>query len=289
MINESKILFDKIKSLRRLNEGVGQADIIDAINNRKIVVIQYKGEHSKSAGYRTIQPHVLGVSEAGNVVLRAWEENGESDSFRGVGRVPRRDHEYFVTNRMKPGWRLFRLDGILSMSATGRKFSVTPDDQRPLYKPNDRGMANIIAVAYPAADVEVKGTDKITEPNTVVKKISTRKKNLTPKEIDQIAKTQNKDIKNIVTDLYRRATRYAKEKTADKIVVYKNGDFFYDFEKNRGKYNPNEILGNLKDLFTTYSGATRDRLSPDWQKNISSKAKNDIINSINKKNTQPIK
>ena len=40
----------------------------------------------------------------------------------------------------------------------------------------------------------------------------------------------------------------AKEKTADKIVVYKNGDFFYDFEKNRGKYNPNEILGNLKDL-----------------------------------------
>ena len=291
MLNEVKILFNNIKSVRfLLKEGVGQGEIVDAINKRKIVTIYYQGEDTKHTGYRTIQPHVLGVSEAGNIVLRAWQEAGDSDSFNGIGRTPRRDHEYFVTNSYKPGWRLFLLTGIKQFTPTGKQFKVTADNQRPLYNSGDKGMVNIIAVAHPSDnDVEIKGLDSIDTPDSITQKVDTGDKNLSYDEIDKLAKDKSKDIKNIVTDLYRKATRYSKEKTSDKIVVFKNGDFYTDFERNRNKYKPNEVIGNLKDLFVKYSGAQRDRLRPNWHNDTIKKAKDNLVKTLNNKNTQPIK
>jgi hypothetical protein len=291
MSDESKILRENIKSVRMLlKEGVGQGDVIDAINKRKIVTIYYEGEDTQHTGYRTIQPHVLGVSEAGNIVLRAWQEAGDSDSFNGIGRTPRRDHEYFVTKGYKPGWRLFKLDGIKSFTPTGKNFKATTDNQRPLYNPGDKGMANIIAVAFPSdKDVEIKGIGSIDQPDSLTQKISTSAKKLGDKDIEKLATDQKKNIKDVVSDLYRRATRYAKEKTSDKIVVFKNGDFYTDFEKNRNKYQPNELIGNLKDLFVKYSGAQRDRLPSDWHRNTIKKAKDSLVQSLSNKNTEPIK
>jgi hypothetical protein len=248
----NNILFENIKTMRiLLREGASQSSIIDAINNRKVITIFYAGEKTERKGYRTIQPHVLGVSKAGNLVLRAWQEAGDSDGFNGIGRKPRWDHEKFNHNGVLPGWRLFRVDAIKSFAPTGANFEVIKDSPKPKYNPNDLGMNSIIISAVPYENDDAK-------------------------------------IKQIVINLYRTASQHLKEKTGDKIVVLKDGNYKIDFEKNRGKYQPNEILGNLKDLFVKYAGQKRDVLPANWHSDAIKKAKSEYVRSLKNKKNQPI-
>ena len=72
ILNEIKIFFSNIKNLRHLlNEGVGENDIVDAIQKHEYIYIYYAGDNTIERGYRTIRPFVLGTSTAGNKVLRA--------------------------------------------------------------------------------------------------------------------------------------------------------------------------------------------------------------------------
>ena len=90
-IREEHIIKKNIKTLRVLNEHVNRYDIIDAIKNRDIIKIYYQGDNTVDRGYRTIEPHVLGrtitqtkseksESNAGNMVVRAWQQAGASDT-----------------------------------------------------------------------------------------------------------------------------------------------------------------------------------------------------------------
>ena len=100
MLVEAKIIFDKIKGLRHLlNEGVGEKDITDAIDNREYLYIYYNGDDNVEKGYRTIKPMVLGKTGAGHLVLRAWQDKGRSQSL-GVNakRTPRVNHEKWTDN-----------------------------------------------------------------------------------------------------------------------------------------------------------------------------------------------
>ena len=51
-------------------------NIVDAIKNRQVVVIYYDGDEPGGRGIRQIEPVCLGVSKAGNKVLRAWDSEG---------------------------------------------------------------------------------------------------------------------------------------------------------------------------------------------------------------------
>ncbi len=60
--------------------------------------------------------------------MRAWDIEGAS-------------HRGLLGTRPIPGWRLFRLDKVLSFSKTGDKFSMP----RPNYNPNgDKTMKTVI-------------------------------------------------------------------------------------------------------------------------------------------------
>jgi len=102
--------------------------IVDAIKKRQVVVIYYDGDEPGGRGLREIEPVCLGVSKAGNKVLRAWDSEGAS-------------HTGYKGEQPLPGWRMFRLDKILSNKPTGEVYN-TP---RPGYNFNgDKSMVSVI-------------------------------------------------------------------------------------------------------------------------------------------------
>ena len=101
--------------------------IVDAIKNRQVVVIYYDGDEPGGRGLREIEPVCLGVSKAGNKVLRAWDSEGAS-------------HTGYKGEQPLPGWRLFRLDKILSNKPTGEVYN----QPRPGY--NFNGYKSMVSV-----------------------------------------------------------------------------------------------------------------------------------------------
>ena len=102
--------------------------IVDAIKKRQVVVIYYDGDEPGGRGLREIEPVCLGVSKAGNKVLRAWDSEGAS-------------HTGYKGEQPLPGWRLFRLDKILSNKPTGEVYNTS----RPGYNFNgDKSMVSVI-------------------------------------------------------------------------------------------------------------------------------------------------
>lgn len=103
----------------------------DAIDKRKVCIINYDGDEPGGKGIREIEPVALGKSKAGNLVCRAWDREGAS-------------HTGFKGEQPLPGWRLFRLDKILSLKPSGEIYNV----MRPDYNINgDRSMISVITNA----------------------------------------------------------------------------------------------------------------------------------------------
>lgn len=102
-------------------------DVQKSIRQKNVITINYQGEEY-GKGYRDIEPVCLGISKAGNMVLRAWERQGVS-------------HSKEVEGNPIPGWRMFRLDKILTYALQGDKFT----EMRPKYNPNgDKLMSSVI-------------------------------------------------------------------------------------------------------------------------------------------------
>jgi len=111
-----------------INEIASLDSVINAIKNRHRVIIYYDGDEPGGRGIREIEPVCLGVSKAGNKVLRAWDNEG---SF----------HTAYIGEQPLPGWRLFRLDKILSNKPTGEVYN----EIRPDYNLNgDKSMVSVI-------------------------------------------------------------------------------------------------------------------------------------------------
>jgi hypothetical protein len=130
--------------------------IVDAIKNRKVVVIYYDGDEPGGRGLRTIEPVCLGVSKGGNKVVRAWDSEGSS-------------HTAYKGEQPLPGWRLFRLDKILSNKPTGEVYN----EPKPNYNFNgDKSMVSVIINAVfdnippPQEQPPQEQPTPPTEPNT---------------------------------------------------------------------------------------------------------------------------
>lgn len=105
--------------------------VMRAIGKKQKVVIYYDGDEPGGRGLREIEPVCLGTSKSGNKILRAWDEEGAS-------------HTGYKGEQPLPGWRLFRLDKILSLKPTGENFT----EMRPDFNPSgDKSMASTIIIA----------------------------------------------------------------------------------------------------------------------------------------------
>lgn len=183
----------QIDRLRSLNEWVDRNTVANAINNKDVVFIYYAGDETVNKGYRTIEPYVLGVSKAGNLVVRAWQQAGATDT----GNAPRRPNDEI------PGWRLFRLDGITSMAKTLKKFDTDANymrTNRPNYNPKDSQMTQIILAAQPSSEEpqQVSGDKSINKPDTY--QGMTNDKNWFQTQLDRFKKSsffnRNKGVDN---------------------------------------------------------------------------------------------
>ena len=102
--------------------------VVNAIKQRQKVIIYYDGDEPGGRGLRDIEPVCLGVSKAGNKVLRGWDSEGAS-------------HTAYKGEQPLPGWRLFRLDKILSIKPTGEVYNTSQPD----YNFNgDKSMVSVI-------------------------------------------------------------------------------------------------------------------------------------------------
>ncbi len=114
-----------------ITEQAALGDVVDAIKSRKVMIIYYDGDEPGGRGLREIEPVCLGTSKAGNKILRAWDREGSS-------------HTDFLKQQPLPGWRLFRLDKILTIKPSGEIYN----EPRPNYNfDGDRTMASVIVNA----------------------------------------------------------------------------------------------------------------------------------------------
>lgn len=91
----------------------------------------YDGDEPGGKGQRLIEPVCVGISKAGNRVVRAWEREGAS-------------HTATIGSQPLPGWRLFRLDKTFTFLPTNEVFN----EVRPGFNPNgDKSMVSIEAIA----------------------------------------------------------------------------------------------------------------------------------------------
>lgn len=139
-----------------------QNDIIKYIKERRLINFRYDSpvDGDNEGYYRNVEPYVLGISKAGNLVLRAWQTNLSSS----------------VTGS-KPNWRLFRLDGISEVLPVPQKFTddiATLKRTRPGYNQGDREMTKIIASVAPLTPNSV-NVDKNTKAGSKVKTTSNQK------------------------------------------------------------------------------------------------------------------
>jgi predicted DNA-binding transcriptional regulator YafY len=119
-------LYNTVKSL--ILEIASINSIVTAIKNKDKIIIYYDGDEPGGRGLREIEPVCFGYSKANNPVLRAWDNEGAS-------------HTSYKGEQPLPGWRLFRVDKILSFKPTGEKFTQS----RPEYNANgDKSMSRVI-------------------------------------------------------------------------------------------------------------------------------------------------
>jgi hypothetical protein len=105
--------------------------VIDAIKNKRVMGTSYDGDEPGGKGQRLIEPVCVGVSKAGNRVVRAWEREGAS-------------HTATIGTQPLPGWRLFRLDKTFTFLPTSEVYS----EMRPGFNPNgDKSMVSVEIVA----------------------------------------------------------------------------------------------------------------------------------------------
>jgi len=259
MINEVKILFDNIKNFRHLlTEGVGQDAIIKAIQNHEWVRLYYNAnneEGENATGYRIVRPYVLGTNDAGDTLLRAWQDNPKN-SWHFDNRATRTDsnqHDYWTDSEgAKPGWRMFRLDRISSVYPIGKKFNDSnglPMIPAGYHEGGDDNMSSVIAYVSTKTepDFDMK-YDKDIEVQAV-----------TPNDVrakwDSIRRG-NKNSKKItpedVVQLRTYASRVLKKSGERYLVVIddqKNFQLITSNEKNKENIPDHAIVGSLPYLY----------------------------------------
>ena len=262
MLNELKILFENIKHFRTLlTENVGTSAIQKAINNREYLFIYYDGDDNIAKGTRTIRPYVLGMnSKTGNLLLRAWEDKGDSESFKGFGERRRPDHEYWNDDgKTVPGWRLFIVDNISRAYPTGKRF-INPDGSTvipPKYKEgSDKQMTDILAyVSTQKPERKQAGTDNISEPTVTQQQTDKSAFDVQAGKFKGFynagAKTRRLNKRDI-EGLYNVATKvYKKSPNNYFVAVDDNGNFHLKLINIEDRFPRNANLGRLTNLYNS--------------------------------------
>ena len=246
--NESIKIFENIRTLRQLlNEGISESSLHKAMDETKYLYIYYAGDYTILKGYRTIIPMETTEKTVKNgetkQYLSAWQIAGSSDSKK----------KYINTKgKSEFGWRLFKIDKIVSLLPTGR--TVKKDGLPPSLNPEDFNPYS--------------GTNGRTLHVIDIEGIKT----------GATAQIQQEPTPEQIKNLYDIVVRYRKEAVNKFIVVQdKSGDLVVKPISQLNKIPPESIKGNLLDLYQKLVLPTISKSNVGKPKNVPN-APNDVEN-----------
>jgi len=271
MHNENKILINQVKEFRKqsLNEGVSSRDIVDYINNREYIMVNYRAEDGdrQASGMRTVRPYVYGIDKrSGEEVIRVWQDKGNSwhyknqatrklsdiDSQKGFSQDGQgHDFWYDKDNSKKSGWRVMKLSNILSIFPTGKKFV---DDEGkiflpPKYKADADADISVKAFVPISREIIIKKPDDDMEMDEPTPKTHISKW----KQFQDGDANKHEINSRIVDALKKRATVAYKKRISDFIVVVNyRGEFDLIERRNIHKVPKEAVVGDLPYLISTY-------------------------------------
>lgn len=122
-----------LEEQRLITEGISRDEIIEAIDSFYRYKILYQGENEAEPNIRFVDFYVLGISKAGNEVVRV---------FQGAG--------YSSTKKFGQ-WKLLRVDRILRIEKTGQHVGYKPissygSGTPPFNEYGDKSMTNVIYI-----------------------------------------------------------------------------------------------------------------------------------------------
>lgn len=185
--------------LNLLKESIEQPKVEDAIRKHYEVEITYtpkrkRKSFSNGTGKRIIQPTTLGISKGGNMVVRAFQPYGD-------------------TQTRTPHWKMFDLDRIESWNATNRIFSEPPGMTNAEGKYNANGDKSMATVLLNA-----------TFDNGIPKRQTNRNNKPSQKRNNKIAYNNNKGNESSINDM-SNAKNFGDENYSQTIgPVTKNSD-----------------------------------------------------------------
>lgn len=259
MFNEAKIFFENIKNFRHLlTEGVSDKTFVNAINNHEYLYIYYAGDDTIEKGYRTVRPFVLGLTTAGNLAVRAWQDKGKSDSLRADAPRRRQNHEIHTDTdgKSKAGWRLFLIDNITSAYPTGKKFEDNNGNVMipPLYNQNDKQMSSIVASISANPEKEIQASGETSAFKTQTSKLqSFYNANINNRKINKI------DVENLVNI----AKRVMKKPINNFFVAIDDkNNFVLKDVKTKNTFPRNAIVGDLTSLYNQHVLKNQQNMQP---------------------------
>lgn len=258
-IDEDLIIRGNILLLEELltEAKTDRADLLKAIENREILYIYYAGDKTIRKGYRTVEPYLLGMSTAGNILLRAWQQAGASDSHVGDSRNPKRS--YTPPPREKdilPGWRLFNIKYITTVLPTGKHFDPSVG-KNPPFNPNDKQMKSIFYSVDALSLQNSKNIPSEVDLSAIRQELGTLGyTGIDKKTLDELLNNKE-DMARFLRGIYQHITGKMKKKVSDYMLVVKNNIIGVDRIKNAAKYSENDIIGNVLDLYRKYTEETQ--------------------------------
>lgn len=203
-----------------LTESIAQSLVYDAIQNHNVVEINYDGDENIAKGKRIIEPYVLGRSSKNNIVIRAFQPNGD-------------------TQTSVPNWKMFRVDKISYWKPTKKTFNNTPQERGFNVEPyNENGDNNIRSIRI---QVHFNKNDNNVLNNQISKNID---KNQNKQDIDRhnlIKQTNNDKIKN------NQIIQKQKDSINQQNNINLNKQDFY----NKNQNNNNDIKSQQDKLEQT--------------------------------------
>jgi len=158
--------------------------ILKAIEGQKYLGLYYEDKDSSEAGFRLVEPFVLGQgfqrkgkpSEGLEDVyyLRAYVirdsdkddyTSGKFKDLKFLGMTLKKAPEKSkISSKGTTDWRLFRLDKIQKLKI----FKETFEFMRPFYNPEDKSFTEILA-SVPKSDLKTGSNVNISDPNINIK------------------------------------------------------------------------------------------------------------------------
>jgi hypothetical protein len=234
-----------------INEAVDADKVVDAIDNRKAVLINYADEEVSHPGTRYIEPYVYGLTKAGNPCFRAYQYWG--DTKRGV-----------------PKWKLFRLDRVESWNPTNNTFELEPKARGWAAEAFNNNGDNSMGAVYDIVQLK-------DEPLTDYEKLKARTqqiRNNMSVNINDVNKSSNKGpIKNIT------------QNSQQNNQVKQEGPISNDYT-NPDNYSSKDLMRNNK-----FQDMLRRNIeySDRQKKNKTNTANQTNIETANNNNNSPIK